>query len=46
MTNALLLRPGDRVPDFGLSGLHGKYRKFVWSFIGQPVASLKRTEIT
>jgi predicted 2-oxoglutarate/Fe(II)-dependent dioxygenase YbiX len=40
MTNALLLRPGDRVPDFALPGLDGKYRKFIWSFTGQPVALL------
>jgi predicted 2-oxoglutarate/Fe(II)-dependent dioxygenase YbiX len=38
MTNALLLRPGDRVPDFALPGLDGKLRKFVWSFTGAPVA--------
>jgi predicted 2-oxoglutarate/Fe(II)-dependent dioxygenase YbiX len=38
MTNALLLRPGDRLPDFFLPGLDGKLRKFVWSFTGQPVA--------
>ncbi|HEY6982202.1 hypothetical protein [Reyranella sp.] len=37
MTTALLLRPGDRVPDFALPGLDGKFRKFVWSFTGQPV---------
>jgi predicted 2-oxoglutarate/Fe(II)-dependent dioxygenase YbiX len=40
MANALLLRPGDRVPDFALPGLDGKYRKFVWSFTGRPVALL------
>jgi predicted 2-oxoglutarate/Fe(II)-dependent dioxygenase YbiX len=40
MTNALSLRPGDRVPDFALPGLDGKLRKFIWSFIGNPVALL------
>jgi hypothetical protein len=44
MTDAHLLCPGDRVPDFALPGLDGKYRKFIWSFNGQPVALLKRTE--
>jgi predicted 2-oxoglutarate/Fe(II)-dependent dioxygenase YbiX len=38
MTNALSLRPGDRVPDFALPGLDGKHRKFIWSFTGEPVA--------
>ena len=38
MTNALSLRPGDRVPDFVLPGLDGKLRKFIWSFNGHPVA--------
>ena len=38
MTNAMLLRPGDRLPDFFLPGLDGKLRKFVWSFTGEPVA--------
>ena len=38
MTNALSLRPGDRVPDFALPGLDGKHRKFIWSFTGAPVA--------
>lgn len=38
MTPALSLKPGDRVPDFVLPGLDGKLRKFVWSFIGKPVA--------
>ncbi len=38
MTNALLLRPGDRLPDFFLPGLDGKLRKFIWSFTGEPVA--------
>jgi len=38
MTNALSLRPGDRLPDFFLPGLDGKLRKFIWSFTGQPVA--------
>jgi len=36
MTNALSLRPGDRVPDFALPGLDGKLRKFIWSFTGAP----------
>jgi predicted 2-oxoglutarate/Fe(II)-dependent dioxygenase YbiX len=45
MTNALLLRPGDRVPDFALPGLDGKYRKFIWSFTGQPVALLVADEL-
>ena len=40
MTNALSLRPGDRVPDFALPGLDGKLRKFIWSFTGEPVALL------
>lgn len=40
MTNALNLRPGDRVPDFALPGLDGKLRKFIWSFTGHPVALL------
>jgi predicted 2-oxoglutarate/Fe(II)-dependent dioxygenase YbiX len=40
MTNALNLRPGDRVPDFALPGLDGKLRKFIWSFTGDPVALL------
>ncbi|HZP99535.1 MAG TPA: hypothetical protein VFB13_08350 [Reyranella sp.] len=34
------LRPGDRLPDFALPGLDGKYRKFIWSFTGEPVALL------
>ena len=38
MANPLLLRPGDRLPDFFLPGLDGKLRKFVWSFTGEPVA--------
>ena len=38
MTNALSLRPGDRVPDFALPGLDGKLRKFIWSFTGDSVA--------
>lgn len=38
MSTALLLRPGDRVPDFALPGLDGKLRKFIWSFTGTPVA--------
>jgi predicted 2-oxoglutarate/Fe(II)-dependent dioxygenase YbiX len=40
MSNALSLRPGDRVPDFALPGLDGKMRKFIWSFTGGPVALL------
>src|SRR5260370_1830185 len=40
MTNALSLRPGDRVPDVALPGLDGKLRKFIWSFTGNPVALL------
>ena len=40
MTNALSLRPGDRVPDFALPGLDGKLRKLIWSFTGDPVALL------
>jgi predicted 2-oxoglutarate/Fe(II)-dependent dioxygenase YbiX len=40
MTNALSLRPGDRVPDFALPGLDGKLRKLVWSFTGEPVVLL------
>src|SRR5258708_29633238 len=40
MTNALSLRPGDRVPDFALPGLDSKLRKFIWSFTGNPVALL------
>lgn len=40
MTNALSLRPGDRLPDFVLPGLDGKLRKFIWSFNGDPVALL------
>lgn len=37
MTNAPSLRPGDRLPDFVLPGLDRKLRKFVWSFVGDPV---------
>ena len=40
MTNALSLRVGDRLPDFVLPGLDGKLRKFIWSFTGEPVASI------
>src|SRR3990167_2420016 len=40
MTNALSLRPGDRLADFVLPGLDGKLRKFIWSFNGDPVALL------
>ena len=38
MTNAPILRPGDRLPDFALPGLDGKLRKFIWSFTGHPLA--------
>jgi hypothetical protein len=38
MSNALSLRPGDRLPDFALAGLDGKLRKLIWSFTGEPVA--------
>jgi hypothetical protein len=31
-------RPGDRLPDFALAGLDGKFRKFIWSFTGHPLA--------
>ena len=40
MTNALSLRPGDRLPDLALPGLDGKLRKLTWSFTGDPVALL------
>jgi predicted 2-oxoglutarate/Fe(II)-dependent dioxygenase YbiX len=40
MTSAPSLRPGDRVSDFALPGLDGKYRKIIWSFTGEPVALL------
>lgn len=40
MTSAPPFRPGDRVPDFILTGLDGKLRKFIWSFTGNPVALL------
>lgn len=46
MTTALQLRPGDRVPDFALPGLDGKYRKFVWSFTGRPVVLLVADDLT
>ena len=46
MTNMLSLRPGDRVPDFALPGLDGKLRKFVWSFVGDPVALLAVADLT
>ena len=45
MTNALSLRPGDRVPDFALPGLDGKLRKFIWSFNGDPVALLAAADL-
>jgi predicted 2-oxoglutarate/Fe(II)-dependent dioxygenase YbiX len=45
MTNALSLRPGDRVPDFALPGLDGKLRKLIWSFTGQPVALLPTEDL-
>ena len=38
--SALVLRTGDRLPDFALPGLDSMLRKFVWSFTGQPVALL------
>ncbi len=38
MNTVLSLRPGDRIPDFALPSLDGKHRKFIWSFIGEPVA--------
>lgn len=38
MANAPMLRPGDRLPDFALPGLDGKFRKFIWSFTGHPLA--------
>jgi predicted 2-oxoglutarate/Fe(II)-dependent dioxygenase YbiX len=40
MTNALSLRPGDRLPDFALPALDGKLHKFIWSFTGDPVVLL------
>jgi predicted 2-oxoglutarate/Fe(II)-dependent dioxygenase YbiX len=45
MTNALSLRPGDRVPDFALPGLDGKLRKFIWSFTGDPVALIATDDL-
>jgi predicted 2-oxoglutarate/Fe(II)-dependent dioxygenase YbiX len=45
MTNALLLRPGDRLPDFFLPGLDGKLRKFIWSFTGEPVALIALADL-
>src|ERR1700745_4301772 len=45
MTNALSLRPGDRVPDFALPGLDGKLRKFIWSFTGEPVVLLAADDL-
>jgi hypothetical protein len=45
MTNALLLRPGDRLPDFALAGLDGKLRKFIWSFTGEPVVLIAIDDI-
>ncbi|CAN0362843.1 unnamed protein product, partial [Phaeothamnion confervicola] len=45
MTNALTLRPGDRLPDFALPGLDGKLRKFIWSFTGDPVALLAADDL-
>jgi len=45
MSNALSLRPGDRVPDFALPGLDGKLRKFVWSFNGDPVTLLATADL-
>ena len=46
MTNALSLRPGDRVPDFALPGLDGKHRKIIWSFTGAPVALVAVDDLT
>lgn len=37
---SVMLRPGDRLPDFALPGLDSMLRKFVWSFVGHPVALL------
>jgi predicted 2-oxoglutarate/Fe(II)-dependent dioxygenase YbiX len=45
MTNALSLRPGDRLPDFALPGLDGKLRKFIWSFTGDPVVLLASDDL-
>lgn len=46
MTTMLSLRPGDRVPDFALPGLDGKLRKFIWSFVGDPVALLAIADLS
>ena len=46
MTNALSLRPGDRLPDFAAAGLDGKLRKFIWSFTGDPVALLLADDLS
>lgn len=46
MTNALSLRPGDRLPDFFLPSLDGKLRKFVWSFTGEPVALIVTDDLS
>jgi len=45
MTNAPSLRPGDRLPDFALPGLDRKLRKFVWSFVGDPVALIVTSDL-
>jgi predicted 2-oxoglutarate/Fe(II)-dependent dioxygenase YbiX len=45
MTNAPSLRPGDRLPDFVLPGLDRKLRKFVWSFVGDPVALIIASDL-
>jgi predicted 2-oxoglutarate/Fe(II)-dependent dioxygenase YbiX len=37
---SVILRTGDRLPDFALPGLDSMLRKFVWSFTGHPVALL------
>jgi predicted 2-oxoglutarate/Fe(II)-dependent dioxygenase YbiX len=42
----MLLRPGDRLPDFFLPGLDGKLRKFIWSFTGGPVALIALDDLT
>jgi len=46
MTNAPSLRPGDRLPDFALPGLDRKLRKFVWSFVGDPVVLIVTSDLS
>ncbi len=46
MSNALSLRPGDRLPDFVLPGLDSKLRKFVWSFTGDPLVLLATADLS